>query len=164
MFPEGPIGGGAPGAESFGVGAGFRDIAGIIVGNFVIVPGDDPGAGGVRGLQLRIAPMVHKKVTTWADLPATLYAALPLYFEGRRGTYTTGSQFVLGSLWDLTDTSRTYVSTEVGIRLAKAESYLLVGFGLRIGELRFTKRGASGSSSNTANPSGQKDFTDADFR
>jgi hypothetical protein len=119
------------------------------------------GLGG--GLQLRLAPMVHKKVSTWADLPATIYAALPLYFEGRRGTYTTGSQFVLGSLWDLNDAARTYVSTEVGIRLAKAESYLLVGFGLRIGELRFVKRGA-GSSSNTPPPSGSKDFTDADFR
>jgi len=120
-----------------------------------------PGLGG--GLQLRVAPMIHKKITTWADLPATLYAALPLYFEGRGGTYTTGSQFVLGSLWDLSDSSRTYLSTEVGVRLAKAESYLLVGFGFRIGELRFVKRGASKSNA-TPNPSGNKDFTDADFR
>lgn len=115
------------------------------------------------GLQLRVAPMVHKKITTWADLPATLYAALPFYFEGRGGKYNTGSQFVLGSLWDLSDTSRTYLSTEVGVRLAKAESYLLVGFGVRIGELRFVRKGEK-ASPNKAPPSGQKDFTDADFR
>ncbi|RYZ97050.1 MAG: hypothetical protein EOP11_22565 [Proteobacteria bacterium] len=118
------------------------------------------------GMQLRIAPMIHKTISTWADLPANLYAALPLYFEGRRGTYTTGSQFVVGSLFDLNSTARSYISTEVGIRLSKAESYLLLGFGLRIGELKFTKRGrpANVDSEPRAKGANGKDFTDADFR
>ena len=120
------------------------------------------------GVQFRVAPMVHKKLETWADLPATLYISLPLYFEARGGKYTTGSQFVLGSLFDLNEASRSYLSTEVGIRLAKAESYVMVGFGYRFGELRFERRnrgsGSGTSERSSGSSSNEKEYTDADFQ
>lgn len=118
------------------------------------------------GVQFRVAPVMHKKfLTPWADLPATAYLGVPLVFEARSGNYTTGAQFVLGSLFDLSSASRFYVGGEAGIKIAKSESYILLGVGARLGELRFYKRDqTSGSGSAGGKASGGKEYTDADFR
>ena len=137
---------------------------------------------GVGGMQFRVGPMVHKKIATWNGMDANLFLALPLYFDARAGAYNFGSQLAFGSLWDVNDLHRTYVSTEAGIRLAHADSYIAVGIGFRFGELRFDKRkkgaGAirkedvrgsginqNGNGNGNTNGGGdQGDFRDSDFK
>lgn len=128
------------------------------------------------GLQLRAAPMAHKRLQAWNDRPAILYVALPFYIEGKHGTYTTGSQLVLGSLLDISSSSRSYLATEVGIRLAKAESYILAGFGFRFGEVRLptgSNNANNNASSTRSSPNRRKpqptadggpEYTDEDFQ
>lgn len=117
---------------------------------------------GSTGLQMRIGLMVHKKFDSFTGFPATGYLAIPFYLEGRKGSYTSGSQVVVGSLWDINSQSRFYASTEVGIKLGRSESYVLLGGGFRLGELRFQKRERGGSPKNQR--SGEPEYSDDDFR
>jgi hypothetical protein len=132
---------------------------------------------GRGGIQFRVGPMIHKRITAFNDLNATLYLGLPFYFEARSGSYTSASQIVFGSLWDINADQRVYVSTEAGIRLARADSYIMAGVGYRFGELRFNKRAKGpsarrledvkgpGINQDAPAPSGQsRDFRDSDFK
>ncbi|MCO5144376.1 MAG: hypothetical protein M9962_14930 [Oligoflexia bacterium] len=120
---------------------------------------------GSTGLQLRIAPLAHKKFVAWNDLPVLVYASFPLYLEGRSGTYTTGTQFVIGSLLDLASNSRTYMGTEVGIKIAKSESYILAGVGYRFGTLRFYRKEKKGhGNSGNQNANEEDEYRDEDFQ
>lgn len=116
---------------------------------------------GSTGLQMRVGLMGHKKFDSFTGFPATVFLAIPFYLEGRKGTYTTGSQIVLGSLWDVNSQSRFYASTEVGVKLGNSESYVLFGMGFRLGELRFYKRDKAGSK---GKKSGEPEFEEDDFR
>jgi len=113
------------------------------------------------GLQTRIALMGHKKFDSFTGFPATVYLAIPFYLEARKGTYTTGSQVVVGSLWDINSQSRFYASTELGIKIGNSESYVLAGAGFRLGELRFYKKERG---SNQERKSGEPEYRDEDFR
>jgi hypothetical protein len=115
-------------------------------------------AGG--GIQLRTGLMGHKRITGWTGHPVTLFVAVPFQIEARGGSYTTGSQLVLGSLWDTNSQGRFYFSGEAGIKLGKTESYVLFGAGFRLGELRFQRR--EGAPARRQDPA-QPDFRDEDF-
>jgi hypothetical protein len=101
------------------------------------------------GLQLRVGLMGHKKIDSITGYPATIYLAIPFYLEGRSGTYTTGSQ------------GRFYGSTELGVKLANSESYILLGAGFRLGELRFQKRSKGSSPATDSSPD---EYKDEDFQ
>jgi hypothetical protein len=125
---------------------------------------------GTGGVQFRVGPMVHKRFTAgWNGLPAQVYLALPFYLEARSGNYTSASQLVLGSTFDVADANRFYVTGEGGIRLAKAESYVLLGFGIRLGEMRFDRK----QRATDPDPQhrergdengGEREYRDADFQ
>jgi hypothetical protein len=133
---------------------------------------------GTGGVLFRFAPMVHKRFTGWNALPALVYASLPFSLEARSGTYTSGSQFVVGSLFDISEAKRFYVGGEGGIRLAKAESYVLLGFGIRLGEMRFDRKERSGQDAEHKERTtgqdperkerktgkGEKEYSDEDFK
>jgi hypothetical protein len=102
---------------------------------------------GSAGLLMRASIMAHKKVTGWGGLPASVYLGLPFMIEARKGNYSTGWQLVLGSLFDVEDSGRFYMGLEGGISLNKAESYVLLGVGLRLGDLRFERKRSSSSPS-----------------
>jgi hypothetical protein len=111
------------------------------------------------GIQLRVGPMGHKKFQGFGLNPAIVYLAIPFYFEGRSGRYTTGSQIVLGSLFDLTYGGDYYLSGEAGVKIGNSESYILAGVGVRFGDLRFEKRRKSSGENR-----GEKEYRDEDFR
>jgi hypothetical protein len=117
---------------------------------------------GSTGVQTRLGLMAHKKFDSFTGHPATGYLAIPFYLEGRKGTYTTGGQFVVGSLWDINSQSRFFASTELGIKIGNAESYALLGMGFRLGELRFQKRSRSGGDKSQS--TGEPEYQDDDFR
>lgn len=121
---------------------------------------------GSGGVQFRVAPVLSKRLNGWNGLPAQVYATIPFYLEARGGNYTSGSQLVLGSTFDVSNASRYYVNGEAGIRLAKAESYVLLGFGIRLGELRFDRKERKGGkepSHRERSGSGEKEYRDEDF-
>jgi len=113
------------------------------------------------GVQVRAGIMGHKKFQSWTGLPATVYLAVPFQLDARSGSYTTGSQIVIGSLWDLNTQSRFYASTELGIKMGRAESYVLLGAGFRLGELRFERRGTAPARQKKA--PGEPEFREEDF-
>ncbi len=117
---------------------------------------------GSAGLVMRAAIMGHKKVTGWGGLPASVYLGVPFQIEARKGSYTTGWQMVLGSLFDLEDSGRFYMGLEGGLSLSKAESYVLLGAGLRLGDLRFERKRSSGG--NSGNRAKDEEYTDEDFQ
>lgn len=119
---------------------------------------------GSAGLLMRTALMAHKKVTGWGGLPASVYLGIPFQIEARKGNYTTGWQFILGSLFDIEDSGRFYMGLEGGVSLSKSESFVLVGAGLRLGDLRFERKRSGGSSSGTNRTSTQDEYTDEDFQ
>lgn len=125
---------------------------------------------GTGGLQFRVAPLVHKRFDGFNGLPIVTYAALPFYLEARSGSYTTGSQLALGGVFDLTPTNRYYAVGEGGIKLSRSESYILVGFGLRLGELRFERRekgrgaGKGGKGRADGEVPGDREYRDEDFQ
>jgi hypothetical protein len=53
------------------------------------------------------------------------------------------------------------MAAELGIRLAKADSYILLGLGLRLGDLKFKPREKGSSDSGTSD---HHDYTDDDFK
>lgn len=120
------------------------------------------------GMQFRAAPMVHKRYTGWNGLPALVYVSLPFYWEARSGTYGSGSQLVVGSSFDVSEGNRFYVNGEGGIRLAKAESYILLGFGIRLGDMQFNRKERKGSGEPSKKErgtmNGEKEYRDEDFQ
>ncbi len=127
------------------------------------------------GLQTRIGPMVHKRVTAWNGYPANIYLAIPWYQEIRGSTFSSGTQLVLGTVFDIAQASRYYAGAEVGIKLAKTDSYILLGLGARLGDLKFNRgeeskkgnvpaRAGNRASKSGSNTGGTKDeYTDEDF-
>ena len=113
-------------------------------------------------LQLRVAPLFHKRINGMGGYPNVIYASLPLYLEGRSGNYTTGSQIVVGDIFDFTDNSHYYGNLEGRISLAKSESYILVGAGFRFGELKFQKRERKGGEGGSRKGD-DKEYRDEDF-
>jgi hypothetical protein len=92
------------------------------------------------GIQIRVAPLVHKKVDGWNKLPVTLYLSLPYYFEARSGSFTTAMQLVFGSIFDINEKGQSYIVGEGGLQLNRSESYVLLGGGFRFGEIKLRKK------------------------
>jgi hypothetical protein len=113
-------------------------------------------AGG--GLQLRAAPIIHKKMPGWHGQSVTVYASIPLVWEARKGSYTTGAQAVVGSLFDLTESGRFYLGSELGVKISKSESYILFGGGLRLGEVRLIGKGSRGGGGGASDEWTEEDF------
>jgi len=117
------------------------------------------------GMQFRIGPMVHKRFEGWGGLPANIYLAIPWYQEIRGSTFTSGTQLVVGSAFDIAEEGRFHMVTELGIKLAKTESYILVGVGTRLGDLAFNRGAASGAKkSGVPRRGGEDEYTDEDFK
>lgn len=120
------------------------------------------------GLQTRIGPMVHKRITAWNGYPANIYLAIPWYQEIRGSTFTSGTQLVLGTVFDIAEGGRFYAVAEVGLKLAKTDSYLLVGAGARLGDLAFNRGDSAAKKSGVPSrgkTSGSDDeLTDEDFK
>jgi len=124
------------------------------------------------GIQFQVGPMLHKRMTGWTGMPANIHLGLLWQLEARSDHLTSGTQLVVGSDFDVGEASRYYMSTELGIRLAKTDSYVLVGFGLRLGDLKFTPRSETHESalpSRTKRPKARgtpkdNDYTDDDFK
>lgn len=122
---------------------------------------------GDGGMQFRIGPMVHKRFTGWTGLPANVYLAIPWYQEIRGSTFTSGTQLVIGSDFDIAEAGRFYAVAELGIKLAKTDSYILLGAGTRLGDLAFNRGAAGGKKSGVPNRGGGKrddEYTDEDFK
>jgi hypothetical protein len=117
------------------------------------------------GLQTRIGPMIHKRFTSFGDLPANIYLALPWYQEIRGSTFTSGTQLVIGSTFDVVPDGRFYAVAELGAKLAKTDSYVLLGVGTRLGNLSFTRNETGRPSKVPARGGGKKsdEYTDEDF-
>ncbi len=119
------------------------------------------------GLQTQVGPMIHKRLTGWSGLPANLHAGLIWQVEARSGQFSSGSQLVFGSDFDVADHGRYYMSAELGIRLARTDSYVLLGIGTRLGDLAFNPKKETRDSAlpkNTKRGSGERNYTDEDFK
>jgi hypothetical protein len=120
------------------------------------------------GLQMRVGPMVHKRITSWSAHPATFYVALPFYLEANHGTYYSATQLVLGSDFDLTEGGHYYGTGEAGIRLNRADSYVLLGFGIRLGDLKFNRRERAPDDqdlpSQPKRAASEREYSDEDFK
>jgi|GEM_PF-635980 len=121
------------------------------------------------GMQFRIGPMIHKRLTGWTGLPANIYLAIPWYQEIRGSTFTSGTQLVLGTDFDIAEAGRFYAVAELGIKLAKTDSYILLGAGTRLGDLAFNRGEAGGKKNGVPNRGGGKrsdddEYTDEDFK
>lgn len=92
------------------------------------------------GFQLRLAPLVHKKVEALNGNPATLFLSLPFYLEARSGSLSSASQAVLGAIFDVNREGRWYLVSEAGLKISRAESYVLLGGGYRFGEMQLRRR------------------------
>jgi len=116
------------------------------------------------GVQFRVGPMLHKRFNGFTGYPANAYLALPWYVDVRGSTLTTGSQVVLGSNFDIARDGRYYLDAELGLRLAKADSYVVFGMGMRIGELSFTGNSERREQQKKRpSPPREKEWTDEDF-
>lgn len=115
---------------------------------------------GTGGMQFRLVPMGHKKVSAWNGLPAVIYLGVPFHLEGRGSTFHSGSQLVFGSIMDMNSGGRFYLGAEAGLKLARSESYVLLGAGYRLGEMRFEKR----RKSNSRGQQNEEEYRDEDFR
>jgi hypothetical protein len=119
------------------------------------------------GMQFRIGPMIHKRLTGWIGMPANIYLAIPWYQEIRGSTFTSGTQLVLGTNFDIADAGRFYAVAELGIKLAKTDSYILVGVGTRLGDLAFNRGAANGKKSGvprSGKRNSDEEYTDEDFK
>ena len=114
------------------------------------------------GLQTQIGPIVHKRFTGWGGWPANVHAGFLWQFEARSGDVSSGSQVVLGSDFDIGAKSRYYMTTEIGVKIARSDSYILVGFGTRLGDLTFTPKNEKKSEGRKG--SKEKNYTDDDFK
>lgn len=114
------------------------------------------------GLQTQIGPMVHKRFSGWGGWPANVHAGFLWQFEARSGDVSSGSQVVLGSDFDIGEKSRYYMTTELGVKIARADSYILIGFGTRLGDLTFTPKNEKKGEGRKG--SKEKNYTDEDFK
>ncbi|HEY8278410.1 MAG TPA: hypothetical protein VIH99_02220 [Bdellovibrionota bacterium] len=119
------------------------------------------------GLVMSIGPFLHKRFA--GGFPANLYGGLLWQVETRREHVTSGSAFVLGSNFDVAAQGRYYLGAEVGVNLSHVDSYVLAGFGMRLGDVSFTpkeKKGREDLPRDVKRPrrSSDKDYTDEDFR
>ena len=71
---------------------------------------------------------------------------------------------MVGSDFDISEGGRYYMDAELGLRLAKADSYVVFGVGMRLGELSFTKKGEQPMSEKKSSGSKEKELTDEDFK
>ena len=121
--------------------------------------------GDSGGMQFQLGPVFHKRVSGWSGMPANLHAGFLWQLEARSDHLTSGSQLVVGSDFDVGSASRYYMSAEFGLRLAKADSYILLGFGARLGDLEFSPRNERRERDlpkKTKRPK-ERDYTDEDF-
>jgi len=121
------------------------------------------------GLQTQVGPMLHKRITGWNSLPANIQAGIFWELEARSGNFTSGSQIEVGSNFDIASAGRAYMATELGIRLARTDSYILVGLGFRLGDLEFSPRkeqheGSLPSKKKGSGGSSKGDYSDEDFK
>jgi hypothetical protein len=120
------------------------------------------------GIQLQVGAILHKRITGWTNLPANLHAGIFWEPEFRSGNSSSGTQIELGSNFDIADQGRTYVAAEVGLKLARTDSYVLLGIGWRLGDLAFTPRGNDDASKARGSQRGRDtkdhDYTDDDFK
>lgn len=110
------------------------------------------------GIQLRLAPLLHKKVDGWNGLPATLFLSLPYYAEARSGSFTTGSQFVFGAIFDVNKKGHSYIASEFGLKISRSETYVLLGAGFRFGEIKLRKASRGGEDEK------DRDYRSEDFQ
>jgi hypothetical protein len=117
------------------------------------------------GVQTHLAALVHKRITGWNKMPANLHAGFVWQLEARNGNLTSGTGVEVGSNFDIGEASRYYADVELGIKIARADSYVLVGFGMRLGDLTFTPKKGGGAAPAAPNKSSSKgsDYTDEDF-
>lgn len=120
------------------------------------------------GLQLQVGPILHKRITGWTNLPANIHAGIFWEPEMRSGNSSSGTQIEVGSNFDIAGEGRAYVAGELGIKLARTDSYVLVGIGWRLGNLEFNPRGGSHEGIEDKKKSGGsskgRDYTDDDFK
>jgi hypothetical protein len=120
------------------------------------------------GLQLQVGPILHKRITGWTNLPANVHAGLFWEPEIRSGNSSSGTQIEVGSNFDIADQGKAYVDAEVGIKLARTDSYILLGIGWRLGDLEFTPRGKDHDDapvkSKSKSSGRDHDYSDDDFK
>lgn len=122
------------------------------------------------GLQLQVGPILHKRITGWTSLPANVHAGFFWEPEVRSGSSSSGTQIEVGSNFDIAQQGKAYVDAELGIKLARTDSYVLVGIGWRLGDLEFkpAEKDDDGHSRGSTKPrargSRDGDFTDDDFK
>jgi hypothetical protein len=77
VLPEGLVGCRTLFQEALRVGLVGRDVVAIVVVDLVVVPGDDPGMRGVRGLQVAIGFVLRLAVAILVEhrRPSALVAA-----------------------------------------------------------------------------------------
>lgn len=132
------------------------------IGNVLYLRRYDTG-----GIQTQVGPMIHKRVGGWLGYPANIHLGLLWQLEARGSHLESGSQLVVGSDFDLAGGSRFYMSAELGIRLAKADSYVLVGVGTRLGDLAFKKKSEElprNTKRSGGRGTGEREYTDEDFK
>ena len=120
------------------------------------------------GIQLQGGAIVHKRITGWTNLPANIHAGIFWEPEFRSGSSSSGTQIEIGSNFDIADQGRAYVAAELGLKLARTDSYVLLGIGWRLGDLEF-KPASSGDApkakgSSRGKGSKDHDYTDDDFK
>lgn len=124
-----------------GLGSNHRKFRVGVQNVFSVFP-DTDGQLGVSailsGLYLRRAdrgvavvtagPMIHERIS--GTIPLNFYFAWPFEIELDSGRYFTGSQLVFGAVGGL---GQWFLSTDVGLGLARRESYFAVGGGYNFG-------------------------------
>lgn len=117
------------------------------------------------GAQFRVGLMGHKKVDGWDGHPTTIFLAIPFQLEARDSSVRSGSQIVLGSIVDFSD--RFYVGGEGGVKIGNADSYVLLGAGVRFGEMRFERKTSSvrrREPSSTKRAPQEEEYREEDFK
>lgn len=121
------------------------------------------------GLQTQVGPVVHKRFKGWGGWPANVHAGFLWQLEARSGGTASGTQFVVGSDFDIAGSSAMYMTTELGIKIARTDSYILLGIGTRLGDLTFTPKRESekrnrGVDRRSRNNDEDDNYTDEDFK
>jgi hypothetical protein len=77
VLVPGLVGRGADREKLRGVDGARRHVVGVVVGDLVVVPGHEPGKGGVRGLQMRIGLVQRIAVAERRQLRRNAAAVVP---------------------------------------------------------------------------------------
>ncbi len=115
---------------------------------------------------LKFAPV---RIKGWSGLPANLHAGFLWQLEARSGGTASGTQLVLGSDFDIAGSSSVYMTTELGIKIARTDSYVLLGVGTRLGDLTFERKDDNEKRGRGEKSGGSKrkeddNYTDEDFK